>query len=331
MLLALVLHLVALVVVAPLIPRIRPLPMQPAVVELVQLAPTRDASDKEPEEEEEEEEEKERDLDGQIVEIAPPEEQEKPEEADYLAEFDQTVEEETRADRYKINPEVLARQYSEEEKVQLKAEDVPDLEMIDPASGATVGSERFEPGRDGALASLPSKWQATNKDGLDNPVPASALESVLAGAPQNDRLDEKKGKQTALNTKEFKYASYLLQIRRLVNFYWNQNLENLPASVRLAKPEYTTVVQVVLDGNGALETIAVGGESGSGELDDCVVRAFKVAGPFPKPPEGLVEKDGRAYLPDMGFTVVLGMAQMKYEGIDPRAGVQFPGILKSPR
>jgi hypothetical protein len=29
--------------------------------------------------------------------------------------------------------------------------------------------------------------------------------------------------------------------------------------------------------------------------------------------------------------VQLGRPQMQYQGIDPRAGVQFPGIMKSPR
>jgi TonB family protein len=94
---------------------------------------------------------------------------------------------------------------------------------------------------------------------------------------------------------------------------------------------YTTDVKSILNAHGALEYIEITRESGSPELDDAVVRAFRVAGPFPNPPAGLIEKDGRVYLPDMGFTVQLGVARARYEGIDPRAGIQFPGILKSPR
>ena len=37
------------------------------------------------------------------------------------------------------------------------------------------------------------------------------------------------------------------------------------------------------------------------------------------------------YLDDFDFVVVLSQARNQYQGIDPRAGVQFPGILKSPR
>ena len=88
---------------------------------------------------------------------------------------------------------------------------------------------------------------------------------------------------------------------------------------------------MVLDSQGGLDTLEVVHESGSDPLDDCVVRAFKLAGPFPNPPEGLIEKDGRVYLPTMDFTVELTIARAQYQGIDPRAGVQFPGLQKSPR
>jgi hypothetical protein len=65
------------------------------------------------------------------------------------------------------------------------------------------------------------------------------------------------------------------------------------------------------------------------EVDNCVVEAFRLAGPFPNPPEQLIGADGRAYLPDFGFTVEVGQARSPYMGVDPRSGVQFPGILKA--
>jgi outer membrane biosynthesis protein TonB len=330
------LHAVGLLVTAPLFPLLlRGAPSRPDIIELVEFEPAfrtpreRAAEEDEPEEEPEEEEPFE--PSGQIVEVAPPENPEIPEEADYLAAYNQKVDEETRSEKFKVNPDVLARKFSTQERVELRGENVPDLRMTAPANGATVGEERFDPTRNGLISALPSRWSQTNKEGADNPVPSAALESVLAGAPQNDLLDEKRGAETSLNTREFLYASYLLRIRQLVNFYWNQNLQNLPPSVRLAKPSYKTTVEAVLDGNGLLESLKISEGSGSGELDDCVVRAFKVAGPYPNPPDGLIAKDGWVHLPQMGFTVTLGVAQMRYEGVDPRAGVEFPGILKAPR
>lgn len=282
-----------------------------------------------PAEEVVEPEEPEVDMNGQIVEISPPLEEERPQEAEYLAEYDQTVEEETRSERFEVNPEVLARQWSKESA--MATEDLIDLNVEKPSTGAQVGNHRFDPDRDGALAALPSRWTVTNKEGPQDPVPAQHREAASAGAPSNDLLNEASGAATNLNTKEFLYANYLNRIRRLVNFYWQQNLDNLPSSVRLAKPSYTTEIHSVLDATGALEHIEIVAGSGSEPLDDAVVRAFRIAGPFPNPPEGLVEKDGRVYLPEMDFTVQIGVARVQYQGIDPRAGVQYPGILKSPR
>ncbi|MEZ4319209.1 MAG: energy transducer TonB [Myxococcota bacterium] len=290
-------------------------------VKLVILDPVeKDTEEDEPEEPE---------FEGQIVEVAPPEVEEKPEDADYLAEHDQVVPEETRTEKFKINPEILAKQYSREE--QLKMEDLVDVNVDKQSTGAQVGNDRFDPDRDGTLASLPSPWTVTNREGIQDPMLASHADAALSGAPQNDKLDERISDEVNLNTKEYLYASYLKRIRRLVNFYWNQNLDNLPASVKFSKSKYNTVVNVVLDSDGALEFIEVTTPCGSDPLDEAVVSAFKLAGPFPHPPEGLVAKDGRVYLPDMGFEVALGTARMQYQGIDPRAGVQFPGILKSPR
>ena len=200
-----------------------------------------------------------------------------------------------------------------------------------PSTGAQVGNHRFDPDRHGALAALPSKWTTTNKEGPQDPVPSQHRDAAVAGAPSNDLLKEDVGDATNLNTKEFLYAGYLNRIRRLVNFYWQQNLDNLASSVPLPKPSYTTEVHSILNSQGQLEYIEVVAGSGSEPLDDAVVRAFRLAGPFPNPPEGLIQKDGRVYLPEMDFTVQVGIARVQYQGIDPRAGVQYPGILKSPR
>jgi len=266
---------------------------------------------------------------GQIVEVARPDEEKRPDKADYLAQYDRTVPEETRTEKVRINPEVVSDQYSHEDKLQF--EDRIDLGITDPSTGAEVGNDRFDPDENGSLASLPSAFTLTNKEGLQKPVPASHRDQALSGAPQNDLLDEELGDRVALNSIEIKYADYVLRIRRLVNFYWKQNLDNLPRSVPLVKPRYETVVNVVLDGNGALESILVTRDSGSEPVDDCVLQAFRIAGPFPNPPEQLIAKDGRVYLPDFDWTVEVGQARAPYTGIDPRQDVRYPGILKATR
>lgn len=290
---------------------------------LVILQPPPQAEEPDPEPEPEPE------LSGQIVDVAPPLEEERPEEARFLAEHDQVVEEETRSERFLVNPEVLAPVFSKEASV--RAEDIEDVNVEEDSTGATVGNDRFDPATDGRLAALPSEWTRTNREGIQAPRMASHTESQLAGAPSNDRLDVKVGLATQLNTKEFLYAAYLNQIRRIVSFYWDQNLSNLPPNVRLYKSEYTTAVHAVLTREGALSAIVVAEGSGIQELDAAVTLAFALAVPLPPPPEGMLDSDGLARLPPMSFTVRVGRAENPYRGVDPRAGVQFPGLLKAPR
>jgi TonB family protein len=267
-------------------------------------------------------------LVGQIVDIAPTPDTKRPEEAKFLAEDDQVADTETRTERFRVNPEVLHHEYSEEDKLEF--EDLTNLDAVEPSTGAQVGNDRFNPDEDGSLAALPSPFQVTNKDGLQKPVPASHRQSVFTGAPNNDLLDVPVANRLALNTHKIQFAGYLNRIRRLVNFYWNQNLQNLPASAqaRLDRPSYETLVNVILDDAGALESIEVTRTSGSRFLDAAVVRAFRIAGPFPNPPSQLIESDGRVYLPDFDFNVRMGQARAQYQGVDPRSGVRFPGILK---
>ncbi len=267
---------------------------------------------------------------GQVVEIAPPETERAPVRAEYLAEHDAAVKEETRTERVKVNPDVLTNRYSEDSKLAL--EERIDVGATEMSTGATPGSlSTPAPGAGAPSSAVVSPWTRTNKEGLAAPVPASTSTQDIAGAPQNDRLAEQRGEVLALNTRAFVGAAYINRIKRQVNAHWTMELDNLSPSTRLARPRYETVVAIVLDGQGSLEHIEVTDPSGSPELDACVVKAFQLAGPFPNPPSQLIGADGKIRLDRLAFEVVLGRAKMQYGGIDPRAGVQFPGIQKSPR
>ena len=269
---------------------------------------------------------KEQEDKGQIVELAKPEVEIEPVEADYLAEEAHKVDEETASKNYTINPEVIAPEYSQEQ--QLKYEDALDVNASENSSGAKVGNEKWKPNKDGRLFSFPSPYTKTNKDGLQKPALASSTSEQLSGAPSNDLLNETKSNRTELNAHAYKYASYMNQIRRLVNFYWQQQLDNLHEP--LSQQDYKTVVAVQLDGMGNLSKVTVTQTSGSAGVDSCVTNAFKLAGPYPKPPELLVNNN-TVDLPDFGFTLQVSGPKMNYGGVDPRAGVRFPGILKAPR
>ena len=269
------------------------------------------------------------DVSGQIVELPPPIVDERPDDARFLSEYNVRVERETRTERTSVNPEVLAPTYSESSKYE--REEAEDLNVDRPSTGARVGARSFVPGRDGNMAALPSPHARTNKDGPDDPVPASHAASALAGSPQNDWIDAQIGEQLAINAREYVYAGYLDRIRRMINEVWVACIDAVPESERLERPRYTTEADVLLDGSGALEAIEIGRPSGSDKLDGCVVTAFRLAGPFPNPPDGLIGADGLVQLPRFGFIVTVSQATMTFPGVDPNAGVMFPGILKSPR
>lgn len=262
---------------------------------------------------------------GQIVELAEPEIEIEPIEADYLAEKSHRVDKETASKNYTVNPEVIAPEYSEESQIQY--EDAIDVDATENSTGAQVGNQRNKPNDNGKLFSNPSPFAKTNKKGLNKPTLASSTIQSLTGAPSNDLLNEEKSNRTELNAHAYKYASYMNQIRRLVNFFWQQEIDNLQEP--LVQEQYHTVVSVEITATGDLKSIIVTTSSNSSAVDRCVTKAFQNAAPFPEPPVLLVE-NGSVQLPDFGFTLNVSGGQMQYGGIDPRAGVRFPGILKAP-
>ena len=162
------------------------------------------------------------------------------------------VPEETRAEQFRVNPEVLSPEYADED--EQKEEQAEPSEVEEPADGATVGTERFDPDRDGRLAAVKATWDWTNRTGESAPTDGSLAESLLKGAPQNDRLG-KALRPYGVEHQEYLYAGYLARVRRLVNFYWQQHIDALPRTVSLSRPAYTTQVNAVLDGQGMLEHV----------------------------------------------------------------------------
>jgi TonB family protein len=120
------------------------------------------------------------------------------------------------------------------------------------------------------------------------------LERALGGGSVDHLEDVENGDETALSAKRWVYASFFNRLKRQVAQNWD------PVSVwRRRDPTGTvygfktrvTEVRVSLSRKGELAKILVTTPSGVVELDDEAVRAFKSAGPFPNPPDGLIQKD----------------------------------------
>lgn len=269
------------------------------------------------------------DLDGQLVELPEPEVEQPPEEAQYLAEHNSTVPEETRTEEFRINPEVVAPTFSEQDVEA--AEAIDDVQAEDESSGATVGNDRFDPDRNGSMASLPSRFRATNMLGDEAPTTAVPDSAALSGAPQNDLLREEVGDRLQLNANEYIYASYFAKIRRAINTWWERNLMELRHAPPVGLENYTTTVDAVISRDGHIVDVTVTRTSNVREFDEAVTRAYVRAAPFPAPPDGLVDANGQVRLPTMHWTVQTPSSNLGANGVDPRAGVLYPGLHKGPR
>ncbi len=282
-----------------------------------------------PEELVEEEEEEEDDLDGQVVDLPEPLEENKPEDADYLAEYDITVEEEMVSELFKIAPEVVAPVYSEESTFQL--EDILEMNVEEDSTGATAGDVVFERHPLARYAVTSSDYDIQQKDGANRPMMSAHRQQQLQGAPSNDYLpDVEKGIATQLNADEFLFAGFLNRVKRMVSFYANQTLQNARPEVPVTKMAYDLTVDAMLDPEGNLVSVKVTEASGIPAFDEAILEAWRLAAPFPNPPPGMVEDDGYIHIDDFGFHITIGRARAELTGIDPRQGVMFPGLQTTP-
>ena len=261
---------------------------------------------------------------GQIIEQFA-KEKEMPKDAKFLSEDRNRTEKEEQIREKNINPELLGEQNFDQEIVQF--EEAIDVKAEESSSGATAGVEKPAQENNGPLISIPSQYQYTNKKGIASPTVASSLQQKQQGKISNDLLvDVEYGNRQSVNAHEYKYASYMNQIRRLVNFYWQQNLNNL--SLSIPTDSYTTSLIVIINKDGGIHEITIHQSCGIEDLDQAIYSAFYLAAPFPAPPELLVEND-KVLLPYFSFTLDLHASRPEYSGIDPRAGVRYPGLLKN--
>lgn len=117
------------------------------------------------------------------------------------------------------------------------------------------------------------------------------------GAPAPDHLKKiPLGERTALNSRKWVYASFFNRVQRLVAQQWdpsNPYRRRDPYGNIYGVKDRLTVLSVELLPNGTLADVSVARSSGLSFLDEEAKRAFQKAHPFPNPPAGLVERDGK--------------------------------------
>ncbi len=118
---------------------------------------------------------------------------------------------------------------------------------------------------------------------------------------------------TLLNTQEYIFASFYDRIREKLKHQWQSLLKTeLEGLQRKGAPmfegERTTKLKIFMNSQGEVKTIQKLGSAGYIELDQAAVDAFRIASPFPNPPQAMIEKENGVLQIEWHF-VVLGSGQ----------------------
>ena len=118
------------------------------------------------------------------------------------------------------------------------------------------------------------------------------------GAIENYLPKVRPGNQTALNTAASPFAAYLAVVHRQIHIYFaDQFLRGLPlAGSPMSDPSLVTTLEIVINGDGSLETVGVARSSGFLPFDYGAFSSVQRAAPFPPPPSKILSSDGRAYM-----------------------------------
>jgi TonB family protein len=107
------------------------------------------------------------------------------------------------------------------------------------------------------------------------------------------------GDTTALNTKEYVFWGYFQRIRERLDIAWNRRLRTQLSKLwkkgrtLASDADHTTRLLVTLDPGGKITRVQILEDSGTVDLDQAAIRAFNDAGPFPNPPQGIVDAKGQ--------------------------------------
>jgi len=125
-------------------------------------------------------------------------------------------------------------------------------------------------------------------------IGASSLAEYIPGVQE--------GAFTALNTDSFTYYAFFARMNEQVRNRWISLIRNYVGSLppqkleQLSRRERQSVIEIILSSDGRFETAVIQMSSGDESLDKIPAQSFEIAAPFPNPPRGLVEEDGKIHL-----------------------------------
>jgi TonB family protein len=120
----------------------------------------------------------------------------------------------------------------------------------------------------------------------------SALENFIG--------EVKPGNQTALNTRAVPFAQFITRMHRKIHELWAfgfmAGLDSKPASLPLNDPGLLAKLEIVLDGQGNVDRVAVVRSSGLTIYDSAAIDVVYSAAPYPTPPPTILSGNGKVYI-----------------------------------
>jgi TonB family protein len=222
-----------------------------------------------------------------------------PDETDFVSINDQTVKEQTKAQRsgeFQNSVERPAMQASQNTAPMISAEEL----LKSGAQKPQRPVDEMDLGLKGLSSSLnPNTVAQRRSQQMQRANLAAGTQVPAQGPSQTDDYleDVKEGQFTLLNTRRTQYFSFYSRIKGQLRSHWNPlireevsfiySTKRTPASLGVKR----TSVQITLDEDGYLEEIALLKTSGNKAIDTAAIQALRLAAPFLNPPKGMLEKD----------------------------------------
>ncbi|MBP7126706.1 TonB family protein [Myxococcota bacterium] len=263
-------------------------------------------------------------LEGQVVDLPPPDREEAPPEARFLGRYDRRVDRERKA-RRSPGAEAGPSSFPGRSAAAARKAEKPSS----PGEGSPEAADTVSRGADDGrghriLAGLDRlrgvgqgpAWGSggPGDEGFGDGGPAGVVTGdAFLGVPEE-------GDTTLVNTRSFKYWDFFQRVKERVRSQWNPGplySARDPDGRLYGRRDRLTILAVALDASGRILRTELKRESGLPFLDDEAIRAFQKAGPFPNPPAGLVDDQGRIVF-TFGFLLEVGASEGRFFWSRPR-------------
>ncbi len=253
---------------------------------------------------------RESDPPGKLIKQDRVKEEKVPDEAKHVAEFDQKVEQETRAAHGRAKPGAAPSKPGDAPDADNKRA-APNLLDPRPSKPATAPGDADEGRGDPATPRVPSPGSLlplrpelgpVGRPGIrGNPSPMAPADPGQNGS-MDDIQDVDEGDANQLNSRRWKYASFFNRVRDQVAQHWHPEVVHAardPDGSRYGIKTRVTRLLIRLNPDGTLNKIKIDQTSGVDFLDEEAIRAVRAAHPFSNPPTQLV--DAETGFIDFGF------------------------------